>query len=85
MRKCSDCGFEFDDDKSFCPSCGKYMPKIKNPYPIADCSPDNAFIEQEQQNIHEPAADIFGEEKPAFWLKKAQARILKSRGKSRSI
>ena len=66
MRKCSDCGFEFDDDKNFCPSCGKYMPKIKNPYPIADCSPDNAFIEQEQQNIHEPAADIFGEEKPAF-------------------
>ena len=64
MRKCSDCGFEFDDDKSFCPSCGKYMPKIKNPYPIADCSPDNAFIEQEQQNIHEPAADIFDEEKP---------------------
>lgn len=32
MRKCPDCGFEFDDDKSFCPSCGKYMPKIENPY-----------------------------------------------------
>lgn len=32
MRKCLDCGFEFDDDKSFCPSCGKYMPKIENPY-----------------------------------------------------
>ena len=48
MRKCSDCGFEFDDDKSFCPSCGKYMPKIKNPYTIADCSPDNDVIEQER-------------------------------------
>ena len=36
MRKCPDCGFEFDDDKSFCPSCGKYMPRIKNPYPSAE-------------------------------------------------
>lgn len=65
MRKCPDCGFEFDDDKSFCPSCGKYMPRIKNPYPSAN--ENTANIPPEPQQPAEPAAaeDIFEPEEPA--------------------
>ena len=64
MRKCPDCGFEFDDDKSFCPSCGKYMPRIKNPYPSANENTANAAPEPQPA---EPAAaeDIFEEDQPA--------------------
>lgn len=63
MRKCPDCGFEFDDDKSFCPSCGKYMPRIKNPYPSAEQS---AFTEREEPAKSEPEKELLREEEPAF-------------------
>ena len=57
MRKCPDCGFEFDDDKSFCPSCGKYMPKIKNPYPSAEDNSAKAPAAPEQPAEEQPAAE----------------------------
>ena len=65
MRKCPDCGFEFDDDKSFCPSCGKYMPRIKNPYPSAEDNSAKAPAAPEQPAEHAAPEDIFEEEQPA--------------------
>ncbi len=65
MRKCPDCGFEFDDEKSFCPSCGKYMPKIKNPYPSAADDLTEAPAVPEQPAAPEAPEDIFEAEQPA--------------------
>lgn len=59
MRKCPDCSFEFDDDKSFCPSCGKYMPRINNPYPSAEGNTANAKVPPEQPAAQEAPEDIF--------------------------
>ncbi len=64
MRKCPDCGFEFDDDKSFCPSCGKYMPRIKNPYPAADENTANVPPEPQQPAEPDAAEDIFEPAEP---------------------
>ncbi len=77
MRKCPDCGFEFDDEKSFCPSCGKYMPRIKNPYPSGEDkteeeqsapfaeAPEQGFSSDTAEKAAEEKADLF-EEAPAF-------------------
>lgn len=65
MRKCPDCGFEFDDEKSFCPSCGKYMPRIKNPYPIEKESTAPVPPAAEQAEGSVASEDIFEPEQPA--------------------
>ena len=76
MRKCPDCGFEFDDEKSFCPSCGKYMPKIKNPYPSAADDLTEApavpeqpagFSEEGAGAVPQPSQSLEHAKEPSTW------------------